>query len=64
MFVPGGTTEVVYDHVIDAGHNDVPFLIVLTIDDGVLSEHYYWEGTGWKDIKMYRGYHLWQNQII
>ena len=50
--VPGGTTEVVYDHVVDAGHNTVPFLIVLTIDDGVLAEHYYWEAYGWKDIEI------------
>lgn len=50
--VPGGTTEVVYDHVVDAGHNTVPFLIVLTIDDGVLAEHYYWESYGWKDIEI------------
>ncbi len=50
--VPGGATEVVYEHVVDAGHNAIPFISALTLNDGVLTEHYYWESHGWKDIEI------------
>lgn len=45
--VPGGVTEVVYDHVVDARAVHDFCLVLLTLEDGILSEHVYMANDRW-----------------